>query len=112
MNIPGHVKFNSALNKENPSNYKRPTLTLSDTAVLQYTGGTTGVSKGAELTHRNLVANLYSVMVFSKANSVQTMVLKAIVLFVHYRFTIFCVHGLCDVRYVQRAGKYLNSEPA
>ncbi|MDN8237265.1 AMP-binding protein, partial [Acinetobacter baumannii] len=27
-NIPGHVKFNSALNKENPSNYKRPTLTL------------------------------------------------------------------------------------
>ena len=58
MNIPGHVKFNSALNKENPSNYKRPTLTLSDTAVLQYTGGTTGVSKGAELTHRNLVANL------------------------------------------------------
>ena len=88
-NIPGHVKFNSALNKENPSNYKRPTLTLSDTAVLQYTGGTTGVSKGAELTHRNLVANLYSVMVFSKANSVQTMVLKAIVLFVHYRFTIF-----------------------
>ena len=39
-------------------NYKRPTLTLSDTAVLQYTGGTTGVSKGAELTHRNLVANL------------------------------------------------------
>lgn len=44
-NIPGHVKFNSALNKENPSNYKRPTLTLSDTAVLQYTGGTTGVSK-------------------------------------------------------------------
>lgn len=57
-NIPGHVKFNSALNKENPSNYKRPTLTLSDTAVLQYTGGTTGVSKGAELTHRNLVANL------------------------------------------------------
>ncbi|MCZ3166343.1 long-chain-fatty-acid--CoA ligase [Acinetobacter baumannii] len=56
-NIPGHVKFNSALNKENPSNYKRPTLTLSDTAVLQYTGGTTGVSKGAELTHR-MVANL------------------------------------------------------
>ena len=33
-------------------------MTLSDTAVLQYTGGTTGVSKGAELTHRNLVANL------------------------------------------------------
>ena len=57
-NIPGHVKFNTAIAKVSPNNYKRPSLTLSDTAVLQYTGGTTGVSKGAELTHRNLVANL------------------------------------------------------
>ena len=57
-NIPGHVKFNTAIAKVSPNNYKRPNLTLSDTAVLQYTGGTTGVSKGAELTHRNLVANL------------------------------------------------------
>ncbi|MDG9859740.1 long-chain-fatty-acid--CoA ligase [Acinetobacter ursingii] len=57
-NIPGHIKFNTALNKISPNSYKRPSLTLSDTAVLQYTGGTTGVSKGAELTHRNLVANM------------------------------------------------------
>ena len=57
-NIPGHIKFNASLAKVSSSNYKRPTMTLSDTAVLQYTGGTTGVSKGAELTHRNLVANL------------------------------------------------------
>ncbi len=57
-NIPGHIKFNAALAKVSADNYKRPNMTLSDTAVLQYTGGTTGVSKGAELTHRNLVANL------------------------------------------------------
>lgn len=57
-NIPGHIKFNAAISKVSANNYKRPTMTLSDTAVLQYTGGTTGVSKGAELTHRNLVANL------------------------------------------------------
>ncbi|MBR5557528.1 MAG: AMP-binding protein [Acinetobacter harbinensis] len=57
-NIPGHIKFNAAMAKVSASNYKRPVLTLSDTAVLQYTGGTTGVSKGAELTHRNLVANM------------------------------------------------------
>ncbi|MDM1764152.1 AMP-binding protein [Acinetobacter sichuanensis] len=57
-NIPGHIKFNAAMSKVSANNYKRPTMTLSDTAVLQYTGGTTGVSKGAELTHRNLVANL------------------------------------------------------
>lgn len=57
-NIPGHVTFNAAMAKVNVNHYKRPNLTLSDTAVLQYTGGTTGVSKGAELSHRNLVANL------------------------------------------------------
>ncbi|TCM71143.1 long-chain acyl-CoA synthetase [Acinetobacter calcoaceticus] len=56
--IPGHISFNAAIAKGNPNNYKRPQLTLSDTALLQYTGGTTGVSKGAELTHRNLVANM------------------------------------------------------
>ncbi|RKG44304.1 MULTISPECIES: long-chain-fatty-acid--CoA ligase [Acinetobacter] len=57
-NIPGHIRFNAAMAKVSANNYKRPSLTLSDTAVLQYTGGTTGVSKGAELTHRNLVANM------------------------------------------------------
>lgn len=51
------ILFSSAL--ASPlSAYTKPELTLNDTAVLQYTGGTTGVSKGAELTHLNLVANL------------------------------------------------------
>lgn len=56
--IPGHTTYHAAIAKVNPSHYKRPNLTLSDTALLQYTGGTTGISKGAELTHRNLVANM------------------------------------------------------
>jgi long-chain acyl-CoA synthetase len=56
--IPGHQKYNAIISRVNANQYKRPSLTLSDTAVLQYTGGTTGVSKGAELTHRNLVANM------------------------------------------------------
>ncbi len=41
-----------------PDTYLRPKLDQEDTVVLQYTGGTTGVSKGAELTHRNIIANL------------------------------------------------------
>ncbi|PIE47637.1 MAG: long-chain fatty acid--CoA ligase [Gammaproteobacteria bacterium] len=61
--LPGHVTYKTALNKFPASKYERPTgLTLSDLAVLQYTGGTTGVAKGAMLTHGNLVANLYQCM--------------------------------------------------
>ena len=57
-NIPGHVSFKEALNKVLAGSYNRPELSLDDIAVLQYTGGTTGVAKGAMLTHRNLAANV------------------------------------------------------
>ncbi|WP_147488798.1 AMP-binding protein [Moraxella catarrhalis] len=57
-NIPGHVSFKDALNKVAIGNYNRPNLALDDIAVLQYTGGTTGVAKGAMLTHRNLASNV------------------------------------------------------
>lgn len=60
-NIPGHVAFNTALSQVSPSQYKRPQVVLEDTAVLQYTGGTTGVAKGAELSHKNLIANMLQV---------------------------------------------------
>ncbi|MDO4224219.1 MAG: AMP-binding protein [Acinetobacter sp.] len=59
--IDGHISFSQALQKVDASRYVRPTLNLSHTAVLQYTGGTTGIAKGAELTHGNLVANLLQV---------------------------------------------------
>lgn len=58
--LPGHIGFNETL-KIPVTRYQRPAMRLDDTVLLQYTGGTTGVSKGAELTHRNLVANLLQV---------------------------------------------------
>lgn len=57
-NIPNHVKFKDALNQVSASRYVRPQVGFDDLAVLQYTGGTTGVSKGAMLTHGNLLANM------------------------------------------------------
>ena len=56
--LPGSVGFAEALSKGKYENLEMQELGHEDIAFLQYTGGTTGVSKGAVLTHRNLVANI------------------------------------------------------
>ena len=56
--LPEAVKYNDAIARGTKGTLKPVTLTLDDIAVLQYTGGTTGVAKGAVLLHRNLVANV------------------------------------------------------
>jgi long-chain acyl-CoA synthetase len=56
--IPGTTSFNDALAAGRAQALDDVALTLDDLAFLQYTGGTTGVAKGAMLTHGNLVANL------------------------------------------------------
>ena len=56
--IPGAVAFNDALAAGRGMKLNKPKLTLDDVAFLQYTGGTTGVSKGATLLHRNILANV------------------------------------------------------
>ena len=56
--LPGAVRFNEALARGAQLTLQAPDLGPDDMAVLQYTGGTTGVSKGAVLLHRNLLANV------------------------------------------------------
>jgi long-chain acyl-CoA synthetase len=56
--LPGAVGFVEALSKGKYENLVPVSLGHEDVAFLQYTGGTTGVSKGAVLTHRNMVANV------------------------------------------------------
>ncbi len=58
FSLPQAVRFNDALSQGRRKSYTPPKIGPDDIAVLQYTGGTTGVSKGAVLLHRNLVANL------------------------------------------------------
>ncbi|WP_280952176.1 long-chain fatty acid--CoA ligase [Mesorhizobium sp. WSM3868] len=56
--LPGHVKFNAALKAGSASAFKPAAVSGDDIAFLQYTGGTTGVSKGATLLHRNVLSNV------------------------------------------------------
>ncbi len=58
FSLPNAVRFNDALSEGARHTLSRPELSPDDVAVLQYTGGTTGVSKGAVLLHRNVIANL------------------------------------------------------
>ncbi len=56
--LPHAISFRSALQQGYRQQYVKPTIINDDLAFLQYTGGTTGVAKGAMLTHRNMQANL------------------------------------------------------
>lgn len=58
FDLPQAVRFNDAVAQGRGKSYKPAQVGPDDIAVLQYTGGTTGVSKGAVLLHRNLVANI------------------------------------------------------
>ncbi len=56
--LPNHVTFNAVMKEGGARTFKPVPVTADDVAFLQYTGGTTGVSKGATLLHRNILANV------------------------------------------------------
>jgi long-chain acyl-CoA synthetase len=56
--IPGTIPFKRTLSQGRRLTFDAPAVGPGDVAFLQYTGGTTGVAKGAVLTHRNMVANV------------------------------------------------------
>lgn len=56
--LPGHVPFKTAMREGAAADFSPSQVGLEDIAFLQYTGGTTGVAKGAVLLHRNVLANV------------------------------------------------------
>ena len=101
-NLKTSTNFKKALNRFPAKKYKRPdNICLDDIAVLQYTGGTTGVAKGAMLTHGNLVANLiqcdtYLGDAFDKfeGKSEQAVIMTALPLYHIFSFTVCGMFGL------------------
>ncbi|WPR76612.1 AMP-binding protein [Algoriphagus sp. NG3] len=91
--IPKTVSFKSALSQGANYKFKPVGLTLDDTAFLQYTGGTTGVSKGAELTHGNIVANMQQISAWMKPKLKESeeIVITALPLYHIFALTVNCL---------------------
>ncbi|WP_341708790.1 long-chain-fatty-acid--CoA ligase FadD1 [Halopseudomonas sp.] len=92
-NIPGMVRFNDAMAKGRSLTLTEANPAGGDIAVLQYTGGTTGVAKGAMLTHRNLVANMLQAKALMGSNMVdgEEVVICPLPLYHIYAFTFHCM---------------------
>ena len=92
-NLPKAVKFNDALAKGRGQSFTEANPSNDDIAVLQYTGGTTGVAKGAMLTHRNLVANMLQVkeLMGAHLNEGCEVLIAPLPLYHIYAFTFHCM---------------------
>ncbi|RYY03095.1 MAG: long-chain fatty acid--CoA ligase [Gammaproteobacteria bacterium] len=95
FSFPNQIKFNIALNMASKP-WQAVATKPEDIAVLQYTGGTTGVAKGAMLTHRNLVANMAQLnehMSYSFRKN-QEIYIAPLPLYHIYSFTIHCTSAV------------------
>ncbi|WP_026954346.1 AMP-binding protein [Algoriphagus vanfongensis] len=93
FDLPGAVKLKSALAQGAAHPFSPPQISLDDTAFLQYTGGTTGVSKGAELTHANIVANMQQISAWMKPKlkEREEVVVTALPLYHIFALTVNCL---------------------
>ncbi len=91
--IPGTIPFRTALVRGKAQPYHRVTLTHEDVAFLQYTGGTTGLSKGATLTHGNMVSNLVQMHAWigPKLSEGKDIVVTALPLYHIFALTVNCL---------------------
>ena len=91
--IPSAVQFSTALREGAGLTWRPEPIGPEDIAFLQYTGGTTGVPKGAVLTHRNIVANLqqHHAQINSVLQEGGDIVITALPLFHIYALTISCL---------------------
>lgn len=93
FSLPKAVSFKSALAQGASHTFKKSTCSLADPAFLQYTGGTTGVSKGAELTHGNIVANMQQISSWMKPKlrEREEIVITALPLYHIFALTVNCL---------------------
>lgn len=91
--IPDAISFHHALEQGKQRTFSPPTLTHADIALIQYTGGTTGVAKGAVLTHSNLIANVLQASAWIAPLSINThdIIITALPLYHIFSLTANCL---------------------
>jgi len=91
--LPQAVTFNAAMAKGRGKIVREANPAAGDIAVLQYTGGTTGVAKGAMLTHRNLMANMLQcrALMGSSLHEASEIIVAPLPLYHIYAFTFHCM---------------------
>lgn len=98
FNLPQAVPFKKALSRGSEHQFEKPKIDRNDLAFLQYTGGTTGVSKGAMLSHRNLIANLLQVEAWLKPAGLKYGEEKFIAALPLYHIFALTAHSLFTAR--------------
>jgi long-chain acyl-CoA synthetase len=93
FNLPGAIGLKKALALGGKHSFSKVAITLEDPAFLQYTGGTTGVSKGAELSHGNIVANMQQISAWMKPKlrEKEEIVITALPLYHIFALTVNCL---------------------
>jgi long-chain acyl-CoA synthetase len=91
--LPGAISFKEALHQGSNKSLNTPVLTHDDIAFLQYTGGTTGVSKGAMLLHRNIIAALlqYEAWLTPAIGEQRAIIITALPLYHIFSLTVNCL---------------------
>jgi long-chain acyl-CoA synthetase len=90
--LPGSVKFQDMLDKGSKLSLNPVNIAFEDVAFLQYTGGTTGVAKGAMLTHRNIVSNLLQARAWlTQLDDTQEMIITALPMYHIFALTANCL---------------------
>ncbi len=92
FSMPTAVSYQQAISKGRTHPFRPVEIDLEDIAFLQYTGGTTGVSKGAMLTHKNIVANMEQINMWLRPSLVEG---KEVALMPLPLYHIFCLTVNC-----------------
>ena len=94
--IPGAIAFTTVMKLGAQQHCEDIRRENDDVAILQYTGGTTGIAKGAMLTHQNIISNMFQIkaLVGGNLKEGQELIIAPLPLYHIFAFTVHCMVGI------------------